>query len=169
MNAGMYHPDLAPVGLYVENGVQLVPANTQAGPGNFHMKPNGVFYLDGDGVGVGVAETTRYLRTKRKVVFATQSGPMLVIDGALHPKFPPVGISQEIRNAVGVPVDNQKAYFVIADGPVTFTALARLFRDHLNCANALFLDGTISGLHAPEIGRADSFWPVGPIISVFEK
>jgi uncharacterized protein YigE (DUF2233 family) len=167
MNAGMYHADLAPVGLYIENGEQLVAANTRRGPGNFHMMPNGVFFVDGGQV--GVQETSRFLKSRRMVGFATQSGPMLVIDGQMHPKFPPIGLSQKIRNGVGVTADKQRAIFVVSDAPVTFTAFAKLFRDKLKCANALFLDGSISSLYAPSVNRADSFWPVGPIVSAFEK
>ncbi|EAB6718327.1 hypothetical protein DUP91_28835, partial [Salmonella enterica subsp. enterica] len=49
MNAGMYHEDKSPVGLYVENGVELSPLNTDDAPGNFFMKPNGVFFVDKTG------------------------------------------------------------------------------------------------------------------------
>ena len=49
INAGMFDPALKPVGLYVEQGRELVHANTKPGYGNFHMKPNGVFYISGDG------------------------------------------------------------------------------------------------------------------------
>ena len=45
MNAGMYDKTLAPVGLYIENGRMMHKANTKNGFGNFHMKPNGVFYF----------------------------------------------------------------------------------------------------------------------------
>src|SRR5262245_30884087 len=43
INGGMYHPDYRPVGLYVENGRELARVNTRAGPGNFHLRPNGIF------------------------------------------------------------------------------------------------------------------------------
>src|SRR5208282_2269228 len=59
MNAGMYGDDLAPVGLYVEDGKRRERADTRAGPSNFHLLPNGVFWI-GDGV-AGVEETSRYL------------------------------------------------------------------------------------------------------------
>jgi len=42
MNAGMHEEDLSPVGLYVENGKTLKPANRKNGSGNFYLKPNGV-------------------------------------------------------------------------------------------------------------------------------
>jgi len=82
-NAGMYDPDYRPVGLYVENGRELVRANTKAGPGNFHMRPNGVLYVSAESA--GVLETGSFLKQKPRADFATQSGPMLVINGRLHP------------------------------------------------------------------------------------
>ena len=71
-NGGMYHPDNSPVGLYVEEGRELVRANTSAGPGNFHMRPNGVFYVTGKVA--GVLETRSFIKQKPQVDFATQSG-----------------------------------------------------------------------------------------------
>ena len=165
MNGGMYGADLTPVGLYVEDGKRLRRADTRAGitGSNFHLQPNGVFWI-GDGV-AGVEETSRYLADAPAARYATQSGPMLVVDGRIHPKILPTGTSAKIRNGVCVR-DSATAIFAIAEEPVTFYAFARLFRDGLSCANALFLDGSISSLYAPELGRDDELWPIGPIIAV---
>ena len=163
MNGGMYGADLAPVGLYVEDGKRRVRADTRAGASNFHLLPNGVFWI-GDGV-AGVEETSRYLADAPATRFATQSGPMLVIDGRIHPKILPTGTSAKIRNGVCVR-DGTTAIFVIAEEPVTFYAFAQLFRDGLGCANALFLDGSVSSLYAPELGRDDELTPLGPMIGV---
>src|SRR5262249_3217942 len=94
-NGGMYHPDYRPVGLYVENGREFARANTRAGPGNFHMRPNGVFYVAGESA--GVVETGAFLKQRPAVDFATQSGPMLVINGRLHPRFALSGASRKFR------------------------------------------------------------------------
>jgi uncharacterized protein YigE (DUF2233 family) len=166
INAGMYHPDLAPVGLYVERGEQITPAKTGAGTGNFSMQPNGIFYLSGNKA--GVRATKDYLKRRPRVDFATQSGPMLVIDGKLHPKFQADSASRKIRDGVGVRADGV-AVFAISNDVVTFHEFARLFRDDLNCPNALFLDGSISSLYAPAIGRNDDFWNLGPMVGVFRK
>jgi len=166
MNAGMYHPDLAPVGLYVERGEQITSAKTGAGTGNFSMQPNGIFYLSGNRA--GVRATKDYLKRTPRVDFATQSGPMLVIDGKLHPKFQPDSASRKIRDGVGVRADGV-VVFAISNDVVTFHEFARLFRDELGCPNALFLDGSISSLYAPAIGRNDDFWNLGPMIGVFRK
>jgi uncharacterized protein YigE (DUF2233 family) len=163
MNAGMYGADLAPVGLYVEDGKRLKRADTRAGASNFHLQPNGVFWI-GDGA-AGVEETSRYLADPPAARFATQSGPMLVVDGRIHPKILPTGTSAKIRNGVCVR-DGTTSIFAIAEEPVTFYAFALLFRDGLGCANALFLDGSISSLYAPELERDDEFTPLGPMIGV---
>ncbi|HEX8416215.1 MAG TPA: phosphodiester glycosidase family protein, partial [Methylobacterium sp.] len=134
MNAGMYDKGQAPVGLYVEDGRELKGASTANGPGNFHLKPNGIFYVKGDRA--GVVETGRYLKANPKPDFATQSGPMLVVDGRIHPKISADGPSQKIRNGVGVRDDGRTAIFAISERPVTFGAFARLFKDDLGCRNA---------------------------------
>jgi uncharacterized protein YigE (DUF2233 family) len=162
MNAGMFKEDQAPVGLYVENRLKVHEADTRSGATNFHMKPNGVFWV-GDGV-AGVTETSRYLASPPPARYATQSGPMLVIDAKIHPKILPNGTSQKIRNGVGA--CGGAVVFAIAEEPVTFDAFARLFRDGLQCQNALFLDGSVSSLYAPELNRDDELGPIGPIVGV---
>jgi uncharacterized protein YigE (DUF2233 family) len=165
-NGGMYHDDRAPVGHYVENGVERVPLIEGDGPGNFGLLPNGVFCW-GDGR-AAVIETTDYAARRPACRFATQSGPMLVIDGALHPRFLPASDSVHIRNGVGVAADGVTVHFAISDERVNFHAFGRLFRDGLSVPNALYLDGKVSRLYAPAIGRADVGWPLGPIVGVVE-
>ncbi|MHA3913275.1 phosphodiester glycosidase family protein [Halovulum sp. GXIMD14793] len=163
MNAGMYHPTWRPVGLYIEAGVQETPLITRAGPGNFGMLPNGVFCI-GEAA-FAVIETRSFAETPPKCRFATQSGPMLAIDGALYPRFRADGTSRFIRNGVGVTQDG-RAVFVISEQPVTFHKFARLFRDVLTTPQALYLDGSISQLYAPDLNRADLGLPMGPIVGL---
>ncbi len=162
MNAGMYHEDRSPVGLYVENGRELKRISTANGPGNFSMKPNGVFYVDGKTA--GVLETKAFLRRKLSPTFATQSGPMLVIDGKLHPRFLADATSRNRRNGVGV--KGRQVVFALADDPVTFHQFARVFRDVLKTPNALYLDGSICRLYATDINRDDFGFALGPIVAV---
>jgi uncharacterized protein YigE (DUF2233 family) len=162
MNGGMYDRTLAPVGLYIEGGRELKAANTADAAGNFHLKPNGVFYIHGDGA--GVLETGQFLALRPAAEFATQSGPMLVIDGEIHPRFIPDSDSLKRRNGVGVSSPNE-VHFAVSVGGVSFHAFARLFRDRLGCDNALFLDGTVSSLYAPAIGRHDAWHRFGPIVA----
>ncbi len=161
MNAGMFDEGLRPIGLYVEKGAQTKKLNRRDGYGNFHVKPNGVFYIRGDRV--GVAATDAYVQLNEKPDFATQSGPMLVIDGKIHPKFSQTGMSHKRRNGVGV-LDAHTAIFVISENVVNFYDFALLFRDGLKCANALFFDGTVSSLYSPELGRNDGFAALGPMV-----
>ncbi len=166
MNGGMYDEALKPVGLYVEGGKTLHKLNRRNGAGNFHLKPNGVFYVKG-GKG-GVMETEAFAKSGIKPELATQSGPMLVIDGAIHPKLSPTGTSEKYRNGVGA-IDATHLVFVISDQTVSFYNFAKLFRDGLKCRNALFLDGSISSLYAPELSRNDQFRALGPIIGVTQN
>ncbi len=162
MNAGMYAPDWSPLGLYIENGVESQAIVTAEGPGNFGMRPNGVFCAGPDGF--SVTESRAFAAAPKPCRIATQSGPMLVIDGALHPRFLVDSDSVYIRNGVGVSADGQTAYFAISDSRVTFHQFARLFRDVLKTPDALYLDGSISRLYAPDLGRHDRGLPLGPII-----
>ena len=165
MNAGMYHKDRSPVGLYIENGEQTARIVTRAGPGNFGMLPNGVFALDASGK-PHVIESLAFEALETDWHSATQSGPMLVIDGALHPKFNADGTSRKRRNGVGISADGQTIHFAISDGFVTFYEFATLFRDTLGAPNALYLDGTVSRIYAPEVGRSEDGLDMGPIVSV---
>ena len=141
VNGGMYHKDFSAVGLYVENGKTIHPVSTKDGPGNFHMKPNGIFFIEGPKA--GVLDTDRFLKSAIKPDIATQSGPMLVIENKIHPRF-----------------------IVNSEGRVNFDEFARFFRDEMKTPNALFLDGSISSLYAPELKRYDWWYGLGPIIAV---
>ncbi|MEJ6390232.1 phosphodiester glycosidase family protein [Gymnodinialimonas ulvae] len=166
MNAGMFHEDRSPVGLYVEDGEEEMRIITSDGPGNFGLLPNGVLCL-GEGE-AAVVESRQFAEDPPACTHATQSGPMLVIDGALHPRFLRDSESLNIRNGVGVDEDGRRLWMVISDQAVNFHHFARFFRDHLNTPNALYFDGRVSRLHAPEIGRSDLGFPVGPILGVVE-
>ena len=161
MNAGMYHPDRAPVGLFVQDGVAQSDLITSDGPGNFGLLPNGVFCV---GDSFAVIESRSYAATNPTCRYASQSGPMLVIDGKLHPKFLRGSASKFIRNGVGVSADGTSAVFAISNDPVNFHAFARLFHDGLGLPNALYFDGKISRLYAPDLGRNDVGFPIGPIV-----
>ena len=166
MNAGMYHADRAPVGLYLEDGRQVQRLITAAGPGNFGLLPNGVFCLRRGRA--DVIETRRFEREQPACRFANQSGPMLVIDGQLHPRFLKNSDSRYVRNGVGTSADGSVAVFAISENAVTFHQFGRLFRDVLRLPQALYLDGSISRLHAPALGRSDAGFPMGPIVGVVE-
>lgn len=163
MNAGMYHSDRSPVGLYVEDSEDIGRLVTREGPGNFGLLPNGVLCLNEDSA--RVIESRSFAAADTSCRYATQSGPMLVIDGALHPRFIPASDSRFIRNGVGVTEDGT-FIAAISNRPVNFHQFARLFRDVLGTPNALYMDGKVSRLYAPDLNRHDFGLPMGPILGV---
>jgi uncharacterized protein YigE (DUF2233 family) len=170
MNGGMYGVELRPIGLLVEDGRQMRRANMAESPAevspvpNFYKKPNGVFYI-GDGH-AGIMETGNYLDAAPAARFATQSGPLLVIDGVLHDAFIEGSTDRRLRNGVGVSSPT-KVHFAISQGRVNFHDFARFFRDRLGSDNALYLDGgSAPGLYSPQLQRNDrpGHGGYGPII-----
>ena len=164
MNAGMFDEDGRPIGLAVTDGEEVHPINRKEGPGNFHLLPNGVFAVTAEGR--ATIETSARWRGQQAVL-ATQSGPMLVIDGDLHPDIAPDGESRYVRNAAGVTGDG-RALFVITLDAVSLGKLARFFRDELKTPDALYFDGSVSSLWDPANGRMDDFTELGPIIVAFK-
>lgn len=164
MNAGMYHEDRAPVGLYIEDGTEEMRVVENAGPGNFGMLPNGILCIR-DAYSV-IVETFDYLNDTPPCTYATQSGPMLLMGGELHPRLIPDGTSKHYRNGVGQNLPFDPLYFAISNEPVNFHDFATLFRDRLGLANALYFDGKVSRLYAPQLGRDDYGWQMGPIVGV---
>lgn len=170
MNGGAYGDDLKALGYYVESGNRLREFNrddtSEGAPSNFFMKPNGVFFGTA-GAWQVLSTEAFYARISDRPQFGTQSGPMLVIDGKLHPAIQDNGPSRAIRNGVGVDAQG-KAHFVISDAPISFGQLARFFRDDLKTANALYLDGQVSALWDPARGRLDKARN-GPIVVVTKR
>lgn len=170
LNAGMYQVDFTPMGLYVEHGQELVSPDTKAptrasGPiPNFYKKPNGIFYFGDDKA--GIVTTDRFLKHRPQARFATQSGPMLVIQNKLNPILIKGSTDRTRRSGVGVCSDDS-IRFAISEDAVNFYDFATLFRDELKCPNALFLDGGGgAGIYNPTMGRNDISWHggYGPIV-----
>lgn len=164
MNAGMYHDDRSPVGYFVEDGEEIMRVVPGPGPGNFGLVPNGIFCIRE--TRADVIETLVFLEGEPICKYATQSGPMLVIDGELHPRFLPDGTSRFVRNGVGTTADGTRAFFVMSRHPVTFHEFGSFFRDTLGLPNALYFDGKVSRLYAPDLGRNDPGFRLGPIVGV---
>lgn len=164
MNAGMYDNNGKPIGYYVENGDRIKTLNRNKGGGNFHLLPNGVFYVAKDGWHIRSSSDFANSVVERPL-YGTQSGPMLLINGKWHPEISENGSSLNIRNAVGIDKKG-RAHFVISSTPVSFGRLARFFRDKLGCDNALYLDGTVSALWYPAGDRMDTAVELGPLFVV---
>ena len=140
-NAGIYEEGAIPTGLLMIGGETILPLNLNPGRGNFFLNPNGVFLLS---KGKPYVMTTQeWLEFKHPIDFATQSGPMLVIDGKIHPAFTEGSSSKYIRSGVGIN-SNGLVSFIISRQPVNFYDFARVFKENLGCKNALYLDGSIS-------------------------
>jgi uncharacterized protein YigE (DUF2233 family) len=147
-NSGIFAPGFTPLGIHIEQGKELVKLNRWHGGGNFFLKPNGVFFVTASGKS-GVLETEEFAKTKLKLRLATQSGPLLMQRGKIHPKFTRGSANRNWRNGVGVTKDG-RAIFVYSHLPVNFWDFATLFRDRLGCPDALYLDGAISGMRCPQ-------------------
>jgi len=165
MNAGMFDAAGRPIGMTSVDGKAVHKINTRNGYGNFHLKPNGVFMITcGGSAEIFRSDAIPVFRCAPQL--STQSGPMLVIDGKLHPRLEMDGKSRNIRNGVGV--RGGKALFVISQDPVSLGKFARFLRDGLKTPNALYFDGSVSSLWDPANGRQDSHSPLGPIIVAFK-
>ena len=167
VNAGMFDGDGKPIGYYVKGGDRGKELNRADGAGNFHLKPNGVFFGSAGKWRVLSADAF-YSTVGDRPQFGTQSGPTLVVDGKLHSEITDDGPSRTIRNGVGVDGAG-RAHFVVSEGPVSFGKLARYYRDVVKAPNALYLDGSVSALWDPASGRMDSRAPIGPMLLIGEK
>lgn len=165
MNAGMYGVDRRPIGLTIVDGRPVHRISLRASGGNFGMKPNGVFLVRRSGKAEVVVSEA--FKPNPDILLATQSGPMLVIAGKLHPKFDHDGESRSIRNGVGIAPDGGTR-FVISKDPVSLGKFARFFRDELKARNALFFDGAVSALWDPANHRRDITVDLGPMVVVFK-
>ena len=167
VNGGMFDEAGAPIGYYVEDGARRRELNRAEGAGNFHLMPNGVFH--GSETSWHVRTTEEFYATvSDRPAFGTQSGPMLLIGGELHPEFQEDGPSRMIRNGVGVDREG-RAHFVMSQGGISFGRFAVYFRDVAKTPDALYLDGNVSGVWVPSRDRMDARVPIGPMIVVEEK
>jgi uncharacterized protein YigE (DUF2233 family) len=166
-NAGIYDRQFAPLGLFVENGKTVVPLNLAHGDprsGNFSLLPNGVFAIYDDGH-AEVRSSQDFRQAGAKPRWATQSGPMLVIDGQINTQFVDDSDSMKWRSGVCARTPDQ-VIFAISEAPVNFHGFARLFRDELGCRDALFLDGTISQFYLDDDGNGGGSYAGAPAFMV---
>ena len=160
MNAGMYHPNFTPVGLYIEQGKQQIELNQQKNKfGNFFMQPNGVVAWNNKQAVIKTTE--QYLKSNFKARYATQSGPMLLINGEINSIFVKNSDSLKVRNGVGI--KNNQLYFVISRGKINFYNFADIFKSQLKTDQALYLDGSISSAFIPQVKRNDQTYDLGPM------
>jgi uncharacterized protein YigE (DUF2233 family) len=173
-NAGIYDKAFSPLGLYTENGRTLVPLNLAHGnpaSGNFSLLPNGVFAIYPDGH-AAVRTSGDFKADGKPVQWATQSGPMLLIDGKLNEQFVDDSASLKWRSGVCVKKSTE-VVFAVSEAPVNFHTFGRLFRDKLGCRDALYLDGSISQMYVDGEGYMGApalmVKPYAGIFAVFSK
>jgi uncharacterized protein YigE (DUF2233 family) len=146
MNGGMYKQDRSPQGLYIEEGSTLALRDTAGGNGNFYLKPNGIFYITKDNK-AGISATSNFSK-ESNIRYATQSGPILVIEGKLHPAVKEGSPNVQVRNGVGILPDG-KIIFAMSKVKTNFYDFAEYFRSK-GCRNVLYLDGFVSRTYLPE-------------------
>ena len=168
MNAGIFDQDYRPLGLYVENGVILRKLNERKDAyGNFYLQPNGVFLVrDGR---AEIVDTERLAADKERllsdVVFATQSGPLLIQNEKINALFSAQSENRLIRNAVCT-TSPHEAILALSREPISFYDFA-LFLRKIGCVNALYLDGKISRMFpGPDSEIGPGF---GALIAVTRK
>jgi len=161
-NGGMFMTNFQPLGLYIENRKKIVPLNNKSGTTNFYIKPNGIFLIDIENT-AHIIPTEKF-RQSSKIKYATQSGPMLVIEGKINSQFKEGSLNLNIRSGVGI-LSNGKVLFAISKIPVSFYDFAEYFKRN-NCSNALFLDGGISEFYYPGKGITENINSFGIIIGV---
>lgn len=162
MNGGMYKEDNSPLGLFIQDHKILTRLNTGTATTNFYMKPNGVFFINDNNEAV-VCETGKY-KDDGKIKYATQSGPMLLIDGKIHPSFTEGSSNLNIRNGVGI-LPDKRVIFAMSGEPINFYDFAKFFKE-LGCKNALYLDGFVSRMYLPEKNHIQTDGDFGVIIGV---
>lgn len=168
-NGGMYTPESDPEGLYIENYKELYPIDTGSSEVflNFYMHPNGVYYIDKYDH-AHITTTPQYVELSKDstfvVKYATQSGPMLRIDGKMHHKFNKGSKSKKLRSGVGI--YNDLSVFAITRGVSNFYDFSSFFDEVFHCENALFLDGVISRMYEPKLSSNDLGGVFGVIISI---
>lgn len=143
-NGGMFGAGNRPLGLFIEDQKTITPLDTAAGTGNFYLKPNGVFYLTAANK-AGICRTPDF--RARGVKYATQSGPLLLFDGQLHPALRRGSPNLNIRNGVGI-LPGGDVVFAMSKREINFYDFADYFR-RLGCRQALYLDGFVSRTYLP--------------------
>jgi uncharacterized protein YigE (DUF2233 family) len=164
MNGGMYMEDRAPLGLFIQEGKTIRSLNKAKNTGNFFLQPNGVFYINNSGKGT-ICKTADF-RNRKDIQWATQSGPMLVVSGNIHPAFKKGSTNLNIRNGVGILPDG-RMLFAMSKKEVCLYDFAAYFKNK-GCRNALYLDGFVSRTYYPAINWKQLDGYFGVMIGVVE-
>jgi uncharacterized protein YigE (DUF2233 family) len=173
-NAGMYTRNCEPQGLFIEgymNELRKLDTTAPITDANFYLKPNGVYFIDTAGFSHICTTQDFYRQYNSKdiaVRYATQSGPMLLIDGEIHHSFSKGSFNKKIRSGVGI-INEKRTVFIISQTDANFYDFALLMKDVFGCKEALFLDGAISSMYLKNIDSTSLGGHFGPMISITNK
>jgi uncharacterized protein YigE (DUF2233 family) len=165
MNGGMYKKDRTPQGLFIQDYSTKSKIDTTNGNGNFYLKPNGVFYITNKNV--ATICTTSNFKDNGQIKMATQSGPMLLINGEIHKAFTENSANVNIRNGVGI-LPNNELLFAMSKKEVNLYDFATFFKNK-GCKNALYLDGFVSRVYCPKEKWTQTDGDFGVIIAVTKE
>lgn len=169
MNGGIFERPEEATGLLISGGTEIHPVNLANGAGNFFLKPNGILFRTSDGKW-RIVESVEFAGARSHsiatVTDATQSGPLILRQGIIHPAIQPTSQNKLLRNAACVDAKGG-LHLIMTRGDGTFHDVARAAID-MACTDALYLDGVISsvlhnGIIEPPENRARRY---GSIIVV---
>lgn len=166
-NAGMFTKEYKALGYLSYKEKQISAINLgESDYGNFYLKPNGIFYINNNIGNILESERFNKIILEKNIIpyLATQSGPLLLNEGNIHPAFNKGSKNRYIRNGVGIINNRNLIVFAISNRPVNFYDFSVFFRDFLNSNNALYLDGNISIMYIPELNRKQYRGTLGPVI-----
>lgn len=164
MNAGMYMENLMPLGLYIEDSKTIRKLNEAKNKyGNFYIEPNGVFFKTTNSFHI-VSREKYQIISKNNISFATQSGPLLIIDGGINSNITKL-TGSTTRNAACIN-DEKDLILTISTKSVTFSELANHLKNNLHCQNAIFLDGGISDYL--DTNHNGLIRGLGPLIAIYK-
>jgi uncharacterized protein YigE (DUF2233 family) len=165
MNAGMFMENGYPLGLYKGEGKTIAKLNTRKhAVGNFYIEPNGVFSMTDQGAAIVPTKHWGHFSGEFQTPYATQSGPMLLIDKKINPNIENAKNSRTIRN--GVCMADKQVIFSVSLVGVSFLEFAKHFRDDLHCDDALYFDGAVSDFEWPEKGYKARGNAIGPMVVI---
>jgi uncharacterized protein YigE (DUF2233 family) len=146
LNGGFFDEALAPMGLIISEGKQLVSLRKAA--------DWGVFYVEG---ARPFLKHTSEVKETSAFSFAVQCGPRILIDKVV-PKLKPQVFA---RTALGVTSDQKVLLLVTYQAPIAADVLGRFFQEKLAATDALLLDGGPSTQLFAKVGELSVSRPGG--------
>ena len=165
MNGGMFEKNNFPKGLYIEDFKILNKIDTLSGEGNFYLDTNGIFYLTKNN-DAELIETKNF-KYNSNIKYATQSGPMLLMNQKINPIFKKNSENLNIRNGVGI-LEDGNVVFIMSKKEINFYNFATIFKE-LGCRKALYLDGFVSRTYYPEGNWIQNDGDFGVMIGITES